>query len=360
MRPDLSYPAIASLQPEIALQYAKAGQSFEAEPPGDHFPHRPADFKFRSRVALAPSEIEAELAALKPPLAVSKQYEDPLQIHRSSSKQHHISVLFALVHRFLLRGDYSRARRTFGMLLRTESVGRPLDLRYRSLWGIGAEILLQVSDQVSIPESEGPENSSETWETMSGSRQMTRQMTKEGFEAARLYYERLILEFPYRAMFPNTLSSYHLYPILFALWIAFLEQEHRRAMLTDDNSTGSDQQSTSPSDINGSNRGELRGTHQSILRSVQELGRRMDEVLASHPYSDNRALWWMKGNVQEWMDHLSSMSMQTSSSNGLWEKPPGDSNSESEGPNAQAAVSSQARKAFIKAKACTRNSLGLI
>ena len=145
-----SQAAKASLTPDIVHQYQTAGQHFHTEPPRSPFPHRTAHDPTAVKDFLTPVRLEEELASLKPPLIHSSLVNQSRRFSTSSLKQVHLATLNMLAHRCLLQGDYIRAGRAFGMLLRTELRGSHPDIRAQGLWGIGAEILVRNNSHGSV------------------------------------------------------------------------------------------------------------------------------------------------------------------------------------------------------------------
>lgn len=136
---DPQYPALAALPANIALQYEKAGQPFDEHPPSGRFPHCGIEISSISGGTLSQSRLHDELAVLNPPLSNTDYRLTQFPVF--SLKQSHLATLTMLMHRCLLRGDYTRAGRAFGLLLRTEIEGQQVDIRSQNLWGIGVEVL---------------------------------------------------------------------------------------------------------------------------------------------------------------------------------------------------------------------------
>ena len=275
VKPQSSQSTWAEFKSSDVLQRKTAGLSAEEAIPGNHFPNRPEDYKGYLSASVAPSQIEKELASLKPPLIDHLQHENQLKL-RSSLKQQHISALYTLLYRCILDKDYIRAGRAFGLLLRTESHGKMADLRDRNLWGIGADVLLCRRKQEGIANS-----------------------YQKGIEDARQYFESLIIQFPYRPRTPEAVSAVQFYPVLFGLWIASLDDKYKTAMQSVEN-TSEAGQGYSISQID-----ELENIRRGSLVDAQAVLSRTNEVMQSIPYSDDPALWKLKGNVHLWISDLS-------------------------------------------------------
>jgi hypothetical protein len=175
---DLAQPSVSSH--DINNPYRVAGWSEKSPLPGSSFPHAPA-VKQKSR-QLRSNNLQKDLAALNPPLYVPPPGE---QDTTQSLRRHHLGVLTTLLHTSLLKHDFVRAGRAWGMILRTNIHGRPLDVRTHGRWGIGAEILMRKTS---------PDINSQ------GSAPM---ISDQGLDTAKDYYERLILQFPFQKTNPN-------------------------------------------------------------------------------------------------------------------------------------------------------------
>ena len=285
--PESSQITWAELLPEDAIQRQVAGLSAGDKIPEDDFPHRSQDYKPYTGTIIEPSQVQKELSNLKPPLIDHIQRAEQLQNSKSSLKQQHIKVMHTLVHKCLLERDFIRAERAFGLLLRTENLGKPPDLRTQNLWGIGAEILLNRNAQANRPGDQAAKVQRSSFD-------------RKGFEDAKKYYENLIIQFPYRNQQSNTLSAVQIYPVLFGFWIASVDDKHHAAVRS----------ITGMSEIPHENysieqQDELENIRTSTLDSVREIGKRLDEVLQSIPYSDDPILWKLKGHMYLWINDLS-------------------------------------------------------
>jgi len=129
-------------------------------------------------------------------------------------KRQHVDVLNTILHKCMLDGDYIRAGKAFGMLIRLELVGSKPDLRKNGLWGIGAEILLR--RDASSPTHVA---TTESW------------FSQAGYEAARAYYDRLSLQYSWRRNYPDGVSELHFNLAMFGLYI-FQIQDRSQSMST--------------------------------------------------------------------------------------------------------------------------------
>ncbi|MCJ1415903.1 hypothetical protein MMC32_002238 [Xylographa parallela] len=263
----------------------------------------------------SPWELGQELAFLNPPLAC------PMGARRLSSpdgrrlglKQQHLVVLTTIMHRSLAQGEYMRAGRAWGMLLRAEVKGHPQNIRSNGLWGLGAELILQrsilseqdVNPQGNLEEYGMPDHSERATEF--NHNLVKAQFTREGFEGAKAYYERLILQFPWRKWLPDALSSLHFYPVMFGLWISFVQDQYQSALarMTQDFEDPSDGDSFSGHVSSEARSAERHNNRSSSMQSCKAIAERLDELLQSFPYSDSDALWRVQAMNAQWMSDLS-------------------------------------------------------
>ncbi|KAF7587353.1 hypothetical protein BBP40_007365 [Aspergillus hancockii] len=299
-------PSAASLilSPEEAHQYRTAGLSFDKELPGGHFPHGPP--KEEATSSQRKNEVLKGLSSLSPPI-----YPPQSAAYSGNPRLQHLAVLSAILHRCLLNGDYIRAGRAWGIILREEFHGSPVDVRTEGRWGIGAEILLRRDRQLSDIASGTAGNVEENPKTESSKLYFTR----KGFEDAKQYYETLVIQYPFRKSAPEFTSPLHFYPAMFGLWVYVAQEESnfaRQDILNRHETAlreGSDDEDTA-SDV-GSHEGSKRQTQILIaetraaeLDEAQKIAARMDEVLVSPPYSDSRELLELRGMISLWIGDL--------------------------------------------------------
>lgn len=122
-------------------------------------------------------------------------------------RQQHLNSIIAVLHRSILDHDFERAERAWASLLRAEINGQSFDLRTGSRWGIGAEVLL----------------GSEDWDWKGGGQQSRRsprsQLENHPSAKASIYFERLVLQHPYRKAVPQAIGPTDYYLAMFSLWI---------------------------------------------------------------------------------------------------------------------------------------------
>ncbi|KAI9891265.1 MAG: hypothetical protein M1814_002955 [Vezdaea aestivalis] len=237
-------------------------------------------------------------------------------------RNRHAAVIVAVLHRFVLSGDYQRAGRALGLILRTRINSAGPQLRRDGFWGFGAEIILRrpAPDQSQedlvlidsllrpgqmISPSFGP-SSAEVKDQRS-----LRALQSSGspsffpyllsrFPDVKEYYDRLILQCGVRNQGPNLVSATDFYYALFGLWISSIQERVRR---TEERGV------VEPAKCKGHGATSLRA-HRSDLRlhrpivngkmspvarieayrAAKVLETRMEELMIAPPYSDDPSL----------------------------------------------------------------------
>ena len=356
------YLAEASLPTHIAHQYRIAGQPFTQDLPGAGFPHRAQD---HPEGLLTTARLATELANVKPPVLETAQQNQQLSRANIILKQTHLATLYTLMHKCLLRSDCMRAARAMGMLLRTEISGEQIDIRSQNIWGIGAEILLQSKGQsMRMSEGHGEDQNERLIEPN------TVPLTREGFDQAKDYFERLILEFPYQKWRTDRLSALHIYPVMFSQWIAFIVDQQTRAManLRGDNNPSPtlDDDSDASSEGLASNREELESIRKATLEKAREIANRMDEVMQSFPYSDDATMWQLRGDLHLWLADLSIASQSRRRRDGELSDSDDSTfsrsriSSKTQERREHSKQAQHAKEAFSKAKDCSNDSFGAL
>ncbi|KYG45666.1 hypothetical protein M433DRAFT_42802, partial [Acidomyces richmondensis BFW] len=229
--------------------YHVAGYPRQAELPPAPFPHA----SINPRTRADKETVEEELAALNPPLYAPRRALDDSS---TSLKRQHVENLTTILHTCMLKGDWQRATRAWGLLLRTEVAGRGMDVRRHGRWGIGAELLMRNSINV-----------------------------QDGFKLAREYYERLILQYPHTPHSQET-SSLVFYPALFNIWI--YEVQNRYRVLSEN-------------DVDHMSELILRRQE---LEDALPISQRMDDLIRSPPYDTNVELLKLRAMVALWVSDL--------------------------------------------------------
>ncbi|PWY73600.1 hypothetical protein BO70DRAFT_389104 [Aspergillus heteromorphus CBS 117.55] len=295
-----------TLSPDEAHQYRVAGLSFDRELPGGRFPHGPAqDQPTRPHTK---ERILKELTSLSSPIFLPQA-----AAHQGNLRMQHLAVLSSILHRCLLQGDYIRAGRAWGLILREEVRGAPIDVRAEGRWGIGAEILLR---RETTAENALVDDGSPVVAAPSSGPFFTR----EGFENAKEYYELLIIQHPYRKFHHDAINPLHFYPAMFGLWIYVAQEESKASRQDIRNEHGStledysdDEESESELLERASSRQRvyalLAGARKKELDEAQKIAARMDEIIVSPPYADSSELLELRGMVSLWIAdlHVSSV-----------------------------------------------------
>ncbi len=243
-----------------------------AKPPGDR--HRPSD-------------IQEALANASPRLFNVNAATRDLAGGQSASsawRKTHLNILSTILHQCLLQRDYRRAGRAWGMILRTQvQGGQTIDPRNHGRWGIGAEILLHEYSQDGV-------------------------FSAEGFERAREYYERLIVQFPYRKTHPHAIDDRSFYPAMFSLWIYELSELSKRAK-----QAAESEESVESHPVLFANHLELSAERLRTkldkirldeLAGAKEIIERVDQLISSPPFDKDTDLLELRGNLSLWLGDL--------------------------------------------------------
>ncbi|KAL8697733.1 MAG: hypothetical protein Q9201_006964 [Fulgogasparrea decipioides] len=291
-------PPTDPLSQAVAEQYRTAGHSAGNALYPYPFPH--ASIR-RHAQADSPSTVGERSPNSTPEHLFNEFSESDHDVHQavftpkfasnSGLRQQHYNVLTSLLHRCILERDYVRASRAWGILLRIEVQGHPLDVRVQERWGIGAELLLH---------SNGNRDS---------------QLTLENLTRAKDYYERLILQYPYRKNAPDATSSLQFYPVMFGIWIYSIQLHHRVAMQRTTHSRQSRPSVDSNDNFNSNDGDENLSTtsiqisgrilgRKTAVQHAEEVAERLGELLISPPFSDHPGLWRIQGMLFVWISQL--------------------------------------------------------
>jgi hypothetical protein len=284
----------AVLTPDERSQYRVAGQPFDLNPPTKPFPHapqsQPGDF---SRTT---ESLSNRLANLDPPIYNPSLGSRYLPLH-----QQHLGAITALLHRALSEGDFDRAGRALSLILRDEVGGRRLDIRAEGRWGIGAEILLRQSTHKQKVRGIDRQNNAED---SIKSEQGPTWFTRKGFEDARRYYERLIVQYPFHKPNPGAVSALDFYPAMFGLWLYVVQEESKLHAEPLDDSTFSEMSQDEDSADPQRRRASILASKQRSLGQAREIADRMDACMTTIPYSDHFELIRLRSMVALWLADL--------------------------------------------------------
>jgi hypothetical protein len=261
----------------------------ETEIPPSPFPHAPARI---SKDNFTYTNLQQKLANLDPPVfalsATSKS--DPVDRpgKKPALRQTHLGILTTILHHCLLQGDYHRAGRAWGMILRTQIAGKPYDLRSYDRWGIGAELLLRQNMALTASADDSVTHEENMF-------------TLEGFEKARDYYERLIVQHPNRKHHPNAVDDTTFYSAMFSLWIYEVCENSKRARrrMEDEDKNNNSADSVFDDDSISVSSEEVRKREEVIrseeLRQARDIWERLDKLITSPPFDKRADLLQLRG-----------------------------------------------------------------
>lgn len=254
----------------------------------------------RSRRRRSGYRISKSLGKLKPPLLGPGQSLPPglpesLGPKGSGARQRHLAVLTTILHRSLLRHDYKRAGRVWGLLLRSEMNSHSVDLRHGFKWGLGAEILLRQQSEVL--------QSNDNHTTVVGlgtcvSTDSCQYINSDGFDRVRQYYDRLSLQYPYHKSFPDATGPLDFRFAMFSLWIYLCHRRKPLNMGTHETALVDDPEIYPEI-------GEVQESQEGVLYLAREISRQLDELVSSPPYSDSEKFQKIKAMVDLWTADLS-------------------------------------------------------
>lgn len=284
--------------------YYVAGHPREKPLPGGNFPHAAVrEFK------LPDPPVEKELASLNPPLYVPKVTpEDTSQ----SVKRRHLDNLTAILHKCMLNGDWARASRVWGLILRTEIQGYGPDIRQNGRWMIGAELLMRRNQTLGQRQhQQRPATSSsadsDSLDQQSDAPKSTPTISDEGFQLARDYYQRLALQYPHHARAHHSVvTALAIYPALFSVWVYEVQDRATRARET----LAVEGKSFEDAEINDdlSDTSERNADAQRLTKKELEdavlIVQRLDELMLNPPYDTSSEMLNIQGMVYLWVSDL--------------------------------------------------------
>ncbi|KAI0100384.1 hypothetical protein GGR51DRAFT_354779 [Nemania sp. FL0031] len=157
-----------SHSPNTLHQLAVAGLSPEDELPSrvhPGFPHKPLPTRSSRRRRIerettpystdgggSGAETDSTIASQR-----SRRRVDVVD-EKYSARMRHLNTMAAIMHRCLRDGDIPRAKRAFGLLVRT----RDVDVRIDNLWAIGSEILMRDGEEDAIFQPNRPSSPPQT------------------------------------------------------------------------------------------------------------------------------------------------------------------------------------------------------
>ncbi|KAI1767226.1 hypothetical protein GGR53DRAFT_482672 [Hypoxylon sp. FL1150] len=285
-----------SYSPDTLHQLAVAGLEPEDDvPSATHrlFPHKPLPSgksrRGRGRGRRTPdAEGGEDGAAARRADATAKQHSDRLR---------HLSTLTAVVHRCLAEGDIARAKRAFGLLVRTKDV----DIRLAGLWAVGSEILMRdgEADEPSQQQQQATDLP-HRWGTAANT------------EKVRDYLETLIQQHPHDVHRPHLTSAMDFWPALFGIETYSLDAEYqntlRRLRADEEEAEGSDNEMAygdedqdeaqyEKQQRKGAARAQRDELRLDTRDAAERIAHRMDQTMESAAFGANRELLRLRGNL---------------------------------------------------------------
>lgn len=267
---DPEYTAVVS--PDERLQRRVAGQPLDQPPPPLPFPHAQPSLPVGHK-----SHAEKSLN-----VQPAKLDDRPRSLHFQ-----HLAALTAVVHRSLLKEDFSRASRALGLLFREDLVRRSAAIRTQGLVGIAAETLLRQGSSRK-PATDG---TSTTFES-----------SLEGLENAKRFYKRLIIQHPYHKSWPGSVNAVDFYIAMFNLWIFAVQAQNIANAHTASDVESSRGSATSSPLLEKT--GARPGGKARELEQADEIASAMDTCMASMPFQDERELVRLRAMVALWIADL--------------------------------------------------------
>jgi hypothetical protein len=228
----------------------------------------------------------------------------------------HAGALAALLHTALLRGDFSRARRAWALLLRGAAAGPAgpagggagVDLRGVDNYAIGAEVLLRAAagegGRVEKRRAAGEEEGEA--------------LDEAGFAAARRYYEALAAEYS-----DIQHRRRNFFSALFSVWLfqavergkrrrraaaAASARRHKRDRYgrrsDEDGDDEYDDDNSDAMDVDADDDQALRAADDAELLDAREIGERFDAALDAPQHLDNLELLRLRSHVHAWTADL--------------------------------------------------------
>ncbi|KAK6067011.1 hypothetical protein SCUP234_11848 [Seiridium cupressi] len=316
-----------SHSPNTLRQFAIAGLSPGEEIPSKihpTFPHRalPPKWQYggvpsrRSRSRLSATTSGSETDGDTDVESLKQRREEVLA--GGSEKFRYMSTMMAILHRCIHENDMPRAKRAFGLLIRTPEV----DMRINEMWTLGTEILMREGEtRGQRHPSRDPAQMQDDLATDSGEETMDprppppRWGSADNMAKARDYLETLAQHHPYDHHYPRSISAVDFWPALYNIEIYNIDVEHRRALHRLEESdpvADDDNESLPPASQDGSEdydaqilrrhddragakwaaRDEIR--HETQV-AAQQIAERMDDLMQTVPYTTHIELLRLRG-----------------------------------------------------------------
>jgi hypothetical protein len=124
--------------------------------------------------------------------------------------------------------------------------------------------------------------------------------SEEGFELAREYYERLIVQHPNRKHVPRAIDDLTFYPAMFSLWIYEVceKRKRRQKQFEEQSRLNDDTMDSEDAEI------DMASVIAEELAQAREIANRMDQLIISPPFDKHAELLQLRGMVGLWLGDL--------------------------------------------------------
>lgn len=236
------------------------------------------------------------------------------------------------------------------MLLRAQVNGKGIDIRSSGYWGVGAELLIRSGekkmrrrkvwqkDDTESSESDAEDredgDEAETGEDPIFGESERRWGTASGLEKAKDYYERLMLQHPYKRQYHDSVNSLDFWPAMLSCEIYGIQFEQKEALrkasaeeesddvaIADVSSEEGENTAMNDPDVYfaAQQRREQRQRdykretlwkrreeiRQTALVASEKIAARMDELMTTPPFSDSHVLQRLRGMLALYIGDLS-------------------------------------------------------
>ncbi|KAF8863141.1 hypothetical protein BDZ45DRAFT_722577 [Acephala macrosclerotiorum] len=339
-----------SLTPAEIAQYKLAGLRLDEELPAvESFPHRrlPRKYILESvKVTKLKKDKKGKGKAREESLSESEEHDEESEKEVEEARKgvntgpqlrlQHLAVLTAILQRCLLEGDIERAKRAWALLIRGQFGGKGIDFRQSGYWGIGAELLMRSLDKPTKRPSYDSDSEDEDEEERQAEDDGWRWGTKEGLEKTKDYYERLILQHPYKRHFHGSVNALDFWPAMVGCEIYGIQAEQKQSLRKlekeededdggersgseseasageeeEDDSDGGFAAGQRRKDKRRKRRAERRWIEREVIRrtaleAAERIAARLDELMGTPPFSDSHNMLRLRGMLALYIGDLS-------------------------------------------------------
>ena len=287
--PDMSateYSAVVT--PAERSQRRLAGQSIDQEPPSLPFPHK------------ARNEDEDQVSTHRQDAAGRLPQANDPSSGTLSLRLQHMAAMTAILHRSVMEGNYTRASKALGMLLRSDLKRQSVDIRSQGRWGVGAEILMwrnaASTSRLPLQGISGTDQHSRPSALTTGSSVLS---TRHGWEDVKRYYDALIVQYPFHKLHPDAINALDFNIAMLGLWVYIIHEES----LQQQRSSGPDEEMLSYDEDSYIDSTEYKAKT-TELEQAKEVSATMDTLMATLPYSDDLELIRLRAMVALWTADL--------------------------------------------------------